>query len=119
MQWQLYANPSPRRAKAKQITAYHGGPEPIHRFSPRYSAMAGIFWFSEDKDAILAGEKGVTAKYLMTAKLTVTKTAGWPEYERYGIGELRGLGYDSVKLDEDWIIFNAKQIKVVDVEEVT
>jgi hypothetical protein len=102
----------------KVVTAYHGGPMPIRHFSPHYSAMGGIFWFSEDKDAILAGEKGISAKYLMTARLTMKKTAGWTEYERYGIGELRNMGYDSVKLDDDWIVFDKRQIEVVNVENI-
>jgi hypothetical protein len=73
-----------------------------------------VFWFSEDKDHILAGESGASSvKFLMEVRLTVDKVAGREEYERYGLGELRGLGYDSVCLEDSWIVFDTKRIKVL------
>jgi hypothetical protein len=116
MNWNRYVG---ARISNPVVTAYHGGPVPIRRFARKYSAMAGIFWFSEDKAAILAGERGASnVRYIMEARLTVNKTAGRDEYEKYSIGELAGLGYDSVKLDDVWIIFDSKQIKVVRAEKV-
>jgi len=96
-----------------EIIAYHGGDSPIRRFARSRSAQ-GVFWFSEDKDRILAGESGASSvKYLMEARLTVDKVAGRDEYDRYGLGELRGLGYDSVRLEDSWIVFDTKRIKVI------
>jgi len=77
-----------------------------------------VFWFSEDKNKILAGESGASkVVYLMEVRLHVNKTAGWPEYERLSLGELR-RDYDSVKLDNDWIIFDPKNIKIISAQKV-
>jgi hypothetical protein len=100
--------PSPR-----VITAYHGSDAPIRRFDPSYSAQ-GVFWFSEDKDKILGGESGaVSAKHLIKVLLRVDKTAGWDEYDRYSLAELENLGYDSIHLDDDWVIFDPSRIRIV------
>ena len=109
----LAAKPVKRR-----IRAYHGSNSPITRFNRTFSAQ-GVFWFSEDKDKILRGESGaVSSKYLIEAILTVTKTAGWEEYERLGLGQIRGEGFDSIKLDDDWVIFDNKNIKIIKVTQV-
>jgi hypothetical protein len=100
----------------KTITAYHGSDVPIKKFDRKYSSQ-GVFWFSEDKDKILKGESGaVSSKYIMTVKLKVNKTAGWDEYEPLTLDQIEDQGYDSIKLDDDWIIFDNKNIKVTKVE---
>jgi hypothetical protein len=101
------------KSPSRVITAYHGSDVPIRRFDPSYSAQ-GVFWFSEDKDKILRGESGaVSTKYLVKALLHVNKTAGWDEYDRYSLDELENLGYDSIHLDDDWVIFDPNRIKIV------
>ena len=96
------------------VTAYHGSAVPIRRFDPDYSAQ-GVFWFSEDKNKILRGESGAaSAAYLIKALLHVNKSAGWAEYDRYSLGELENLGYDSIHLDDDWVILDPDRIKIVE-----
>ena len=69
------------------------------------------FWFSEDKDQILRGESGAASRdYLMTVELNVDKTADWDDYERYMLAELQRDGFDSVHLDDDWLIFDPARI---------
>ena len=107
-----------REEEDEIVTAYHGSSVPIRDFDKQFSAQ-GVFWFSKDKDKILRGESGaVSTKWLVTAELKTGKVAGWAEYERYGLGELRDLHYDSVKLDDDWLILESKNIKVTGVEEI-
>jgi len=78
--------------------------------------MGGIFWFSEDKDVILRGESGAgSLNYLMKVVLRVQKTAGWKEYDRYLLDQLTQLGYDSVHLDDNWIMFDPNRIKVLEI----
>lgn len=90
----------------KKIRVYHGSNIPIRRFSPKFSAQ-GVLWFSEDKDKILRGESGaVSSKYIMTVDLTVNKTAGWAEYGPLLLAQIQQQGYDSIKLDENWVIFD-------------
>ena len=102
------------KSPSRVITAYHGSDVPIRRFDPIYSAQ-GVFWFSEDKGKILRGESGaVSAKHLIKTLLRVDKTAGWDEYDRYSLAELENLGYDSIHLDDDWVVFDPDRIKIVD-----
>jgi len=101
------------------VVAYHGSSVPIRRFDPKFWAPEGGFWFSEDKDAILRGESGAAStNYLMTVRLRVNKIAGWDEYDRYLIDQLLSMGYDSIKLDDNWIVFDPDRIEVVGVEAV-
>jgi hypothetical protein len=100
--------------RPKKIRAYHGSTVPISKFDRRFSAQ-GVFWFSEDMDKILRGESGaVSSKYLMEVILTVRKTAGWDEYEKLVLAQIKAMGYDSIKLDDNWVIFDPKNIKIID-----
>lgn len=100
-------------SEKKIITAYHGSNVPIDKFNSKFSAQ-GVFWFSDNKKEITSGKSGAAStKWIMTVKLKVNKTAGWDEYDKLGLGQIEDMGYDSIKLYDDWIIFNAKNIKVV------
>ena len=99
-------------ATRRTVTAWHGSSVPVRRFSPRHGAQ-GVMWFSTDRDAILAGTSGAALRaWLMTVELTVDRTAGWDLYERLTLGEVERLGYDSIQLDDDWIIFDPRRVRV-------
>lgn len=103
--------------KARHVVAYHGSNVPIRRFDRSKAAM-GVFWFSEDKGAVERGEKANRTDWLMTARLDVgDKIAGWEEYDKLGLYELERQ-FDSVKLDDDWIIFDPSKIKVTKTEKI-
>ena len=101
-----------------RVIAYHGGPRPIRRFD-RNLAAQGVFWFTEDKDKIKRGESGAyNSKYIMTVELNIKKPAGWYLYDKLGLGQIEDAGYDSIKLDDDWVIFDPKNIKVIKTESI-
>lgn len=103
--------------EVKKIIAYHGSNTLIKKFDKKFSAQ-GVFWFSENKDKIIRGESGaVSSKYIVTAELKVNKIAGWDEYEPLSLNEIYNRGFDSIHLDDDWILFNAKNIKILNIEE--
>jgi len=107
--WRKYL----REEEPATVTAYHGSSVPIRNFDKQFSAQ-GVFWFNEDRDKILSGESGaVSTKWLMTVELKTEKVAGWDEYDKYSLGELDGLGFDSVKLDDNWIILEPENINVI------
>lgn len=115
---ELYIKNIILESESKKIIAYHGGSHPITKFNRKFSAM-GVFWFSENKEKILNFESGAASvNYLMTAELTVTKTAGWTEYDKYFLQQLESWGYDSIHLYEDWVIFNPKNIRVIDIRKI-
>jgi hypothetical protein len=104
--------------ESTKLIVYHGSNASIKKFDRNFSAQ-GVFWFSEDKDKIISGKSGaVSTKYLITVEITVNKTAGWKEYDKYFLQELRQQGYDSIKLDDNWVVFDSKNIKVVNVEKL-
>jgi hypothetical protein len=37
--------------------------------------------------------------------------AGWDEYEKYGVGQLIEMGFDGIKLNDDYVVFEPNQIK--------
>lgn len=101
-----------------KFIAYHGSNTPITRFNRDFSAQ-GVFWFHTDKDHILRGESGASSiKYIIEVELTVRKTAGWEEYEKLGLGQITDLGFDSIKLDDNWVIFSPRNIRIIKSEEI-
>lgn len=104
--------------EGKKVVAYHGSPVPIRKFDRNFSAQ-GVFWFSEDEDKILRGDSGASrVKYMITVELNIKKAAGWKEYEKLGLGQIDQEGYNSIKLDDDWVMFDNKDIKITDVTKV-
>ena len=102
----------------KKILAYHGSPVAIKKFDNKFSSQ-GVFWFSVDKEEILGGSSGASSvKYLITVELTVNKTAGWDLYDKLSLDEIEQQGYDSILLDDDWVIFDTKNIKITDTTKV-
>lgn len=98
-------------------TVYHGTGKLLNKFNLENAAQ-GILWFSEDRDKIERGVSGaVSAKYIITAEIRVDKIAGWPEYDKLMLAQIKSQGYDSIKLDDDWVLFDPKRAKIVKVEE--
>jgi hypothetical protein len=91
------------------IKVYHGTDKNFNIFK---SFIGSTIWFSEDKEKIIKGESGANAfNKIIPVYLKVNKTAGWSEYEKLGIGQIMDRGFDSIKLDDDWVVFNPNQIK--------
>jgi hypothetical protein len=95
------------------LKVYHGTNAHFNQFDLDYCAM-GIIWFSSNKDTILSGESGACGtSFIKEAYLFIKNPAGWNEYEKYSLGELQQKGYDGIILDDDYVVFNPSQIKVV------
>ena len=100
----------------RTITAYHGSNVPIKKFSRDYGAQ-GVMWFSEDKDKILRGESGAcSSKWIMTVELSVDNSAGWDEYDKLSLMQIEDAGYDSISLDDDWVMFDPKRLNVIKID---
>ena len=95
----------------KPMVVYHSTNNDFSTFDGNESAQ-GVFWFTDNIHSLNAGEAGATGgKAIMPVYLSIQKMAGWKEYEKYGIGELQRDGYDGIKLDDNYVVFNANQIK--------
>ena len=103
--------------EVKKIIAYHGSNVPIRKFSTDYGAQ-GVIWFTQDRNKIISGESGaLSSNYIMKVELDVDKVAGWPEYDKLFLKQIEDQGYDSIKLDDNWVIFDPKRIKVLQIEQ--
>ncbi len=97
---------------------YHGSDHYFNKFDVRRSAQ-GVFWFSEDKEDILSGKAGIgIPKYLYTVNLNVRNPAGWDEYQKLFLQQIKNMGFDSIKLDNNWVVFDSDNIKIIKKEKV-
>ena len=105
------------KEEKRVVTAYHGSNVPIRVFDPDKGAQ-GVIWFSEDKDKIKRGESGAnSSNYIVEVELTVRNPAGWDDYDKKYLQQIKEEGFDSIQLGDDWIIFDPANIKVTGVEE--
>ena len=111
-EWRKYL-----KEEKRVVTAYHGSNVPIQNFSRDHGAQ-GVMWFSEDKDKIIRGESGaLSSKYIMKVELNIENTTGWDDYDEKFLQQIEDEGFDSIQLDDDWIVFDPARVKVVGVEE--
>jgi hypothetical protein len=97
----------------KPLICYHGTSKSFSSFNRKFSAQ-GVFWFSSDKSAIESGEAGAQAtNSIIPVFLSAKNLAGWVEYEKLGLGQIMDMGYDGIKLDDDYVIFEPYQIKSI------
>ena len=99
------------------LTVYHVTTEDFEEFDPKMGAQ-GVGWFTSNKEKINSSETGASLRpgktpRVIEAHLSIQKMAGWDEYEKYSLDELESQGYDGVKLDDDYIIFEANQVRQV------
>ena len=97
------------------IDAYHGtGDFKGNQFDRDLSGQ-GVFWFSESKSKIESGESGAVGfSDVLHVKLKSENPAGWDEYDRYFLEQIKDMGFDSIHLDDDWIVFEPEQIKLAE-----
>jgi len=103
-----------------KIHAWHASGSRFRRFNPRRSAMGGIIWFTEDLDQILRGEIGGLegSKYVYEVTLDVDRAAGWDEYEKLALAQVRSMGFDGIHLDEHWVMFDPARIAILKVHKL-
>lgn len=103
-------------------TLWHLSNARFRKFDPRMGAQ-GILWFSKDRDDLLRDRHGANLRtsvpvYLYEVRTTAKNPAGWEEYNKLMLSQLRQQGYDSIDLGEDVAILDPRKVKTVSVEEV-
>lgn len=83
------------------------------------NSLQKIIWFTNDLDAIRNKEVGASG-YDFTKELYVSckNPCGWEEYKKYGLGQLKEMGYDGCILKNsdgtfNGFVFNPNQIKSI------
>ncbi len=101
--------------REQTYTVYHGTNSQFDRFDLN-KATQGVIWFTDSIDSIQnQTHGGLGSKYIMKRTITLNNPAGWEEYEKYSLGQLRSMNYDGVILPSedktDFIVFSLKSIK--------
>jgi len=109
--WKWFGNSKVVDENGDPLVVYHGTHKNFTEFDLDYAAQ-GIFWFSSDKSKIAGGRSGaVSSKIIVEAYLSIQNPAGWDEYEKYSLGQIRDMGFDGIQLDDDYVVFEPTQIK--------
>jgi 2'-5' RNA ligase/GNAT superfamily N-acetyltransferase/predicted GIY-YIG superfamily endonuclease len=103
-------------AQGKPIICYHGTSQPFSRINMGKGSQ-GVFWVTSDRSKIERGGAGASSnKHILGMYVNIKKPAGWDEYERLSLGELK-RDYDGVILPEgdhfDAIVFKPNQVRMV------
>lgn len=99
-------------ASGNPLIVYHGSSVNIRRFSLKLSTYNTI-WFTSDKEKIINGESGAASnKVIIPVYLKITKPAGWEEYNKLLLFQLK-QEFDGIILDDDYVVFHPNQIRKV------
>lgn len=100
-------------AAGNPLVVYHGTSHSFNVFDSD-KTMDSAFWFTTNKKAIESGEVGASGHgKIMPVYLSVKKLAGWDEYDKYTFDQLIQMGFDGIKLDDNYVVFSPSQIKSV------
>lgn len=106
-----------------KLIVYHGTGTDFRKFSISKSTQ-GIIWFTSNKQKIINKEVGANGHgFLITAEVTINNPAGWNEYDKYLLVQLKQMGYDGVILKDkdgqfDCFVFSPNQIKILKKEKI-
>jgi hypothetical protein len=113
-----------RMARAKDqgfdtdTPVYHSTASDFDAFDPD-RAIGSQFWSTTDRAAIESGDVGAQGKGVVKEMYQrINNPAGWNEYDKFGIDELIGQGYDGLKLPDTngqstMVAFNPNQYRSV------
>lgn len=99
---------------------YHGTDKKFSAFKKNKATMGGITWFTSNRSGIENGEVGAQGSgHILDLYASIKNPAGWAEYDKLGLGELKGRGYDGVILPNkdgsfDGFVFEPNQLKSVE-----
>lgn len=116
--WNWFSGSKVINSDGTPMIVHHGTGKKFSKFSLK-NAPQPIIWFTSNKSSIEAGEAGAAGKgHVMNLYALIKNPAGWKEYEKYGLGQLKGLGYDGAILpDSDGsitgFVFEPNQLKSV------
>lgn len=106
----------------QKYRVYHGSNDRFEKFDVKRGNQK-IGWFTDNAEYIRSGESGARGtRYILSFDISLKNPAGWDEYKRYGIGQLKSMGYDGVILPNDdmnnYIVFDNRNIKYVGIDNV-
>lgn len=100
----------------KPQVVYHGTAANFRKFNLKKMTQ-GIIWFTSNKAKIEAGEVGAQGNgKIMEMFASIQNPAGWAEYDKLGLYEFKGRGFDGAILPDgnggfDGFVFKSEQLK--------
>jgi hypothetical protein len=100
------------------IVLYHGTDKRFSKFNLKKSTM-GIIWMTSDRKSIEEGTAGASGKgRIVSMHVSLKNPAGWKEYEKLLLFQLKSQGYDGAILENgdgsfDAFVFSPSQIKII------
>lgn len=96
---------------------YHGTDRKFKTFNLKKTTQ-GLIWFTSNKAAIKSGDVGAQGSgYILELKVNLQNPAGWKEYEKLVLGQLKQQGYDGVILPSgdhfDGFVFSPSQVEII------
>lgn len=101
--------------KENKYIVYHSTNEEFENFNFKKTAQ-GVVWFTDSIKSILDKNTGASGfGKILKREIILNNPAGWDEYEKYGLQELKNMGYDGAilpdKYGNDYIVFYPKSIR--------
>ena len=109
-------------ATPEHIILWHISNEYFTKFDLNKTAQ-GIIWFAKDSEDLVKDLHGASINsrkpvYLYKCIVNPIKVANWDQYEKLSIGELRRDGFDSIDLEEDFVVLNPKIVKILKITKI-
>lgn len=77
-------------------------------------------WFTENLGQVVRGEiEGVQGyRFVYEVLLDVKRPAGWKEYDQLMLDQITSMGFDSIHLDSNWVVFDPDRIQILKVHKI-
>lgn len=111
-----------RDEQGRLKVVYHATNAVFNKIDFKKNAQ-GVFWFASSKEDLLSGNvstpgiRNRNSVNIMELYANIKNPATWEEYDKYGIQQLKDLGYDGAILEENgefvgFVFNNSNQIKL-------
>ena len=109
--WELNPNAASKVVdeNGEPLVCYHSTDKKFTSFDSNYSFDG--FWFTESKTKLLNQEAGAGGQGIIyDVFLNIRNIGDWDDYDK-GLDIVKRDGYNGVKLDDDFLVFEPTQIK--------
>jgi len=117
--WRWFGDSKVVDEKGRPLVVYHGTDKAFSKVNVKKGAQ-NVFWFSSDKESILAGESGaISTNKIMPLYVRIENPANWKQYDNLGISEFSRDNLDGAMLPRkngqfDGFVLDGSQVKSVD-----
>lgn len=117
--WKWFGDSKVVDDQGRPMVVYHGTNKAFSKVNVKKGAQ-NLFWFSSDKESILAGKSGASSvNKIMSLYVRIENPANWKQYDRLGISEFSRDRLDGAILPRksgqfDGFVLDGSQAKSID-----